>query len=134
MNKQFSLRKIQRKCKVAILYPIITIGVHREIMERQHEENRRKRFFPTVSLGSLIAALAFIATGVGVYNQVIAEVNKSKIEIDNLKINELKRESEMKESRQEIKQDIRDVKSDVKDLNQKLDKVLTEVMKKNERR
>lgn len=131
MSKQFSLRKIQQKCKVAILYPIITTGDSREIMEREHEENRRRRFFPTVSLGSLIATLVFIATGIGVYNQVIAEVNKSKIEIDNLKINELKRESEAKESRQEIKQDIRDVKNDVKDLNQKLDRVLTEVMRKN---
>lgn len=98
-------------------------------MEKENE--RRKRFFPTVSLGSLIASLAFIGAGVGVYANTIADVRDSKTEIANLKQNEIKREAAEKDSRQEIKQDIRDVKMDVKELNQKLDKVLQEVIRRN---
>lgn len=98
-------------------------------MEKENE--RRKRFFPTVSLGSLVASLSFVGVGIGVYANTIADVRDSKTEIANIKQNEIKREAAEKDSRQEIKQDIRDVKMDVKELNQKLDKVLTEVLRKN---
>jgi hypothetical protein len=101
-------------------------------MEEKQDE-RRKRFFPSVSLGNILAAIAFIASGVGVYTQVIADVNTSKTEIANLKQNEIKRESVEKESRQEIRAELRDVKLDVKELNQKIDKVLQEVIKQRTR-
>lgn len=98
----------------------------------EKESERRKRFFPTVSLGSLVATLAFVGAGIGLYTQVIADTRDNKTEIANLKVNEIRREVAEKESRQEIKQDIRDVKSDVKELNQKVDKVLTEILKRKD--
>lgn len=94
----------------------------------EKDEEKRRRFFPTVSLGSVIATLAFIGSGVGIYTQVIADVNTTKTEIQNLKSNEIKREEVEKASRQEIRQDIRDVKGDVKELNQKLDNALNKVL------
>lgn len=98
----------------------------------EKESERRKRFFPTVSLGSLVATFAFAASAAGLYTQVIADTRDNKLEIANLKQNEIKREVAEKDSRQEIKQDIRDVKMDVKELNQKLDKVLTEILKRKD--
>lgn len=97
----------------------------------EKDDERRKRFFPTVSLGSLIATLAFLGSGIGIYTQVIADVSNSKTEIANLKVDAVKREAAEKDTRQEIKQDIRDVKMDVKDLNQKIDKLLQETVKRN---
>lgn len=99
-------------------------------MEKENE--RRKRFFPTVSLGSIIASALFIGSASGVYATLYADVGNTKTEIANLKQNEIKREVAEKDSRQEIKQDIRDVKMDVKELNQKIDKVLTEILKKKD--
>lgn len=94
-------------------------------------DERRKRFFPSVSLGSILASVAFIGSGIGIYTQVIADVNSSKIEIANLKANEAKKEAADKDSRTEIKQDIRDVKTDVKELRGDIQKVLQEVMRNN---
>lgn len=96
-------------------------------------DERRKRFFPSVSLGSILASVAFIGSGIGIYTQVIADVNSSKIEIANLKANEAKKEAADKDSRTEIKQDIRDVKTEVKELRGDIQKVLQEVMRTNKR-
>lgn len=94
-------------------------------MEKQDE--RRKRFFPVVSLGNLIAILVFLASAAGVYTQVIADVSNAKTEIVNIKQEAVKRESADRESRQEIRQEIRDVKGDVKSVNEKLDRILFEL-------
>lgn len=94
-------------------------------MEKPDE--RRKRFFPTVSLGNILAIVAFVGSCVGVYSHVIADVDKSKVEIANIKVNAEQKAKDDRESRQEIRQEIRDVKGDVKALNEKLDKILFEV-------
>lgn len=96
-------------------------------MEKENE--RRKRFFPQVSLGSILASLAFIGSGIGIYTQVIADVANHKVEIQNLKVNEIKRDASEERSRTEMKQEIRDVKSDVRDVNNKLDRILFELNK-----
>lgn len=89
-------------------------------MEKENE--RRKRFFPTISLGSIIAILTFVGAAIGVWSNLYADVRI-------LKENEIKKEIADKESRTEIKQEIREVKQDVKDVNNKLDKVLFELNK-----
>lgn len=98
-------------------------------MDYKDHVEKRKRFFPVVSLGNILASLVFIGSGIGIYTQTIADVRDNKVEIANIKQNEIKREAAEKESRTEIKQDIRDVKIDVKELNQKIDRVLQEVIK-----
>lgn len=90
------------------------------------KENERKRFFPTVSLGNILAILAFAASGIGVYTQLYADVRDNKVEIANIKADSLKKEQADRDSRQEIKQDIRDVKVDVKSLNEKMDRMIYE--------
>src|SRR4051812_44260549 len=91
------------------------------------EDERRRKFFPTVSLGHVLTILSIVGGAVGIYTQVIADVDKGKLEIANLKQDASRKESADRESRQEIRQEIRDVKSDVKDLNVKMDRILFEV-------
>lgn len=96
-------------------------------------DERRRRFFPTVSLGSVVATLAFAASGAGIYTQVIADVSNSKTEIANIKQEAVTRQTAEKESRQEMKQDIREVRGDVKELNVKVDRVLQELVRQGAR-
>lgn len=96
-------------------------------MEKENE--RRKRFFPQVSLGSVLAALTFVASAASVYTSLVTKVEAQGIEIQNIKVNEVKREDIDKTARTEIRQEIRDVKMDVKDMNNKLDRILFELNK-----
>lgn len=92
-------------------------------------DTKEKRFIPTVSLGSLIAATAFIASGVGIYTQVIADVNASKIEINNLKQESAKKEVIQETQRREARDDLKEVKQDVKELRNDISNVLYELRK-----
>lgn len=89
---------------------------------REERDERRSKFSTQISLGSIIAAAAFILSGVGVYSNLYADVK-------NLKENETRKEVEAKESRKELKEEIRDVKTDVRDVNMKLDRILFELNK-----
>jgi hypothetical protein len=80
----------------------------------ENGSERRKRFFPTVSLGNIIAILAFAGSAIGIYTQLYAEVKNNAIEITAAKADAIKQEQQARDSRQEIRQDIRDVKTDVK--------------------
>lgn len=92
------------------------------------QEPKKKKFF-SMSLESWVTVIVVVCSGVGVYTQLYADVNQSKAEIANLKQNQIKNEIIEKEARQEMKQDVRDVKSDVKELNNKVDRVLQELMR-----
>lgn len=96
-------------------------------MEKENE--RRRRFFPQVSLGAVLAILTFAGSAVGVYTSLIQRVEAHSSDIQNLKNNEVKRENAEKDSRTEIKQEIRDVKGEVRDVNQKVDRILFELNK-----
>lgn len=96
-------------------------------------EEKRKRFFPTVTLGQAIATITFIASAAGIYTQLYAQVNTSQIEINNIKVNEIKREVAEKDMKQELKQEVRDVKQEIRDLNLKVDRVLEALAKQQER-
>lgn len=97
-------------------------------MERAEE--RRTKFFPTISLGSALATLTFIASAAGVYSQLYADVRDSKVEIANIKVDQIKKEAADRESRSDVKQEIRDVKVDVKEIRQDIQTILKEVRKK----
>lgn len=92
-------------------------------MERDNEV-KNKRFFPTVSLGNLLAILAFLGSGIGVYTQVIADVNNTKTEVANIKANEIKKEVADREARHEARQEIKEVKESIVRMNEKLDKII----------
>lgn len=92
-------------------------------------ENRRKRLYPQVSIGNVLAAITFVGSAVGVYTTLYADVGKQKIEIETLKINELKREQIEKDTRKELKDDIKEVKQDVKELTKAMERVLLEVQR-----
>lgn len=95
----------------------------------ENSDERRKKFFPHVTLGNLLTIFAIALGGIGLYTQVIADNEKNKLEISNLKANEAKREATDKELRAELKADVREVKNDVRDLNQKVDKILQELLR-----
>lgn len=102
-------------------------------MERDNEV-KNKRFLPTVSLGNLLAILAFLASGIGVYTQVIADVNNTKTEVANIKANEIKKEAADKEARHETKQEIKEVKENMIRMDNKLDRILEQSIQNGRRR
>lgn len=96
-------------------------------MRDTNEPERRKRFFPTVSLGSVLAILTLLASAMGTWATLYADVSNNKVKIENIR-NELgKKEFADREMRIELKSDVKEVKEDVKELNGKLDKVLFEL-------
>lgn len=94
---------------------------------RDKMEERRRKFPMQVSLGHLLAILTILATGVGVYTQLYADVSNTKIEITNIKQNQERKDAIDKEFRDTVKQEVREVKQDVKSVNEKIDKVLFEL-------
>jgi septal ring factor EnvC (AmiA/AmiB activator) len=97
----------------------------------------RKRIHLQVSLGSIIAALVFAGSAIGVYTQVVADSRENKGEIRSLRERQTTHENTDKEARQdlkekvtEVKEDVKAVKQDVKEINDKLDRILQEVRKK----
>lgn len=97
----------------------------------------RKRIHLQVSLGSIIAALVFAGSAVGVYTQVVADNRENKGDIRGLRERQTAHENTDKDARQdlkervtEVKEDVKTVKQDVKEINNKLDRILQEVKRK----
>ncbi len=104
-------------------------------------EEKRKRFYPHISLGHIIAAVAFLGSGIGVYTKLAAQMENNTVEINNLKINEIKKEAADKEYRQamtdyrvEVREQMGELRKDVKDTQKDVQKILIELMKKHESR
>lgn len=100
-------------------------------------DEKRKRLHLQVSLGSIIAALVFAGSAIGVYTQVVADNRENKGDIRGLRERQIAHENADKETRQdlkekvtEVKEDVKAVKQDVKEINDKLDRILQEVRKK----
>lgn len=90
------------------------------MVEKQDE--RRKRFFPTISLGNILAIITLVGGAVGVYSTVIADVSKTKDDVKRIEV-------EQRDQRKEVKEDIKEVKMEMRDLNSKLDRVLFEIQR-----
>ncbi len=99
----------------------------------REEQERRKRFFPTISLGSVLSIITFIAGAAGIYANLYADVSTSKSEIRNIKVDMVKKEQADRDLKQELKADVKEVKEDVKTLGAKVDRILFE-MRENARR
>lgn len=104
-------------------------------------EEKRRRFYPHVSLGHIITALAFVGSGVGVYTKLAAQMESNTVEINNLKINEIKKEAVDKEYRQamtdyrtEVREQMGELRKDVKETQKDVQKILMELMKKHDSR
>jgi hypothetical protein len=111
------------------------------IMEKTHHEdesdsvasevsNRRKRFFPTVSLGNILTGVVILGGCLGVYTSTIADVRELKTDVANTKQAIQEQKVIESTSRREIKEDIRDVKKDVGEVRETLQKVLFELQKR----
>lgn len=96
--------------------------------------NRRRRFFPTVSLGNVLTGVVICSAAVGVYTSVIADVREHKAEIANIKQSAAKQEAEASQSRREIRDDIRDVKGEVKEVRETMQKILFELQRRPQAR
>lgn len=99
-------------------------------------EEKRRRFYPHVSLGHIITAIAFIGSGVGVYTKLAAQMESNTVEITNLKINEIKKEAidkeyrtAMGEYRMEVREQMVELRKDVKDTQKDVQKILIELGK-----
>lgn len=100
-------------------------------MDKQQSE-RRKHFFYQVTLGNVFSIFTVIGAALGLYLQIISDVQANKQDIAHMKIEEVKKENSIETSRKEIKQEIKDVKQDVRRLDDKLDKILFEVQKRRQ--
>lgn len=98
-----------------------------EERQNDHHENRRKRFYPSISLGNIIAAIAFVSSGIGIYTSLAAQVDSSKNEIVNIKGNIIRQEAVEREYREEMKAQVKEVKQDIKDVQKDVQKVLIEL-------
>lgn len=96
----------------------------------ENGENRRRRFYPRISLGSILASLAFIGSAFGVYGQMQGDIRKHESEIVMIKNDAQKQENRTKEERKELRDEIREVKQDVKEIRQDVQKVLQEMVRK----
>lgn len=92
-------------------------------------EEKRRRFFYTITMGNIFTIFSFIGAAFGLYMNVIEDVRAAKQEIVHIKEIEAKKEVTLETSRKELKQEVRDVKEEVKSLNEKLDKLLFEVQR-----
>jgi|SRR6266850_5945 len=100
-------------------------------MEREDfTGDKRKRFYPTISLGSIIATLIFIASGIGIYTQVIADINKAKSEIENIKADNVRKDQFDRDVRLETKEEIKEIKRDIKDMKTNIQQILIELQKR----
>lgn len=104
-------------------------------------QEKRRRFYPHVSLGHLIAAVAFLGSGIGVYTKLAAQMENNTVEITNLKVNEIKRDAIDKEYRQamseyriEVREQMGELRKDVKDTQKDVQKILLELMKQHDTR
>lgn len=95
------------------------------------QDNRRRRFFPTVSLGNILSGIVILGSCLGVYTAVIADVRELKTDNTNTKQAIQEQKANEATSRREIKDDIRDVKKDVGEVRETLQKVLFELQKVN---
>lgn len=84
-------------------------------------------FSKSITLGNILTVVTLGLGGIGVYNQIYAEVTVNKTKILVLEQTEIKREMLATETKQELRQDLRDVRNDVKDLNNKIDKLIYEL-------
>jgi hypothetical protein len=98
-----------------------------------YPNDKRKKFYPHITLGSLVATITFAGACIGIYTQLYADVSNHKIEIQNIKINEVKREAADKEYREDIKQQTQDIKSDVKEVQRGVQQILIELGRAKER-
>lgn len=96
--------------------------------------NRRRRFFPTVSLGNIFTGLIILGSAIGMYATTLADVRENKVTIENIKQNVAKQEAEATQSRREIRDDIRDVKGEVKEVRETMQKILFELQRKPQAR
>lgn len=99
----------------------------------EEKSERRRRFFPSVSLGSIIATLAFLGASAGVYAQFVGDIKEAKTEIISIKAEQTRKEKLDYESRQEIKGEVRDVNRKLEKVNDKLDRILEEMAKNPQR-
>lgn len=97
-------------------------------------QEKRRRFYPHVSLGHIIAAVAFLGSGVGVYTKLAAQMESNTVEITNLKINEIKKEAvdkeyrtAMGEYRLEVREQMMELRRDVKDTQKDVQKILLQL-------
>src|SRR6266480_7669649 len=99
-------------------------------------DDRRKKFYPHVSLGSLIATLAFLGSGIGLYTKLTSQMESNVVEIQNIKINDVKKETadkeyrdSMREYRLEVREQMRELRNDVKNTQKDVQKILNELSK-----
>lgn len=99
-------------------------------------DDRRKKFYPHVSLGHIIAAVAFLGSGIGVYVKLTSQMENNSVEISTLKINEIKKEAvdkeyrdTMHEYRNEAREQMRELRKDIKETQKDVQKILLELSK-----
>lgn len=80
-------------------------------------------------LSTILTAITVLGATVGVYSTLYADVQKNKVEIENLKQAQIKSEDADKTSRKEAREDLKDVKEDVREIRQNMQKVLEELYK-----
>jgi hypothetical protein len=103
-------------------------------------EEKRKRFHFSVTLGNILSILVITGGLITVYATSYSDNNVNKTEIANVKKTQTDHENADREARQDLKDRVSEVKQQVDRTNDKLDRVLQELLdqrrnngKKNER-